>query len=463
MASLKKLPKSNSALRESNLLFSRLNGFFKHLFRDQGLARPKLTVAFSGGLDSTVLLNLMHQLQNEIPFYLRAIHVNHGLSEHADDWANFCNQTCIDLNVPINIIPVSVDLSSGIGVEAAARHARYQVLNAIDADLICLGHHQDDQAETFLLQLARGAGVKGLAGMAEIDLGRRLVRPLLNVKQTELRQYAEHHQLKWIVDESNENQKFDRNFVRHTLIPTFNKRYTDVTNQIARAAMHMGEANVLLDDLASIDSAIVLEPAEPFDLLKLEALYTLSQARQANFIRWWLAKGAVGMPSAEVLKQIVSQLKSKKTDASIKIKVSENLYVMRYQKMAYLVSIPPIRSNINLLWQGEEIMILPDQSRLFFIKKLGEGFAYKRGGSNIKLRIKNREGGEYFKPSLERPRRHLKTIMQSLSIPPWQREQLPLVFMDETLVIIPNYGVNAEMKAKSHEDGLIVNWEPNIS
>lgn len=163
MASSKKLPKNSLTTNPSAAFYDELKHFLKQFFRQHQLARPALLIAYSGGLDSTVLLHALRHLQSEIPFHLSAMHIHHGLSGYADDWANFCSETALQLNVPIQIVQVTVDQQSGKGIEAAARHARYQALNTVEADFIFLGHHQDDQAETFLLQLARGAGVKGLA------------------------------------------------------------------------------------------------------------------------------------------------------------------------------------------------------------------------------------------------------------------------------------------------------------
>lgn len=459
MVSSKKLSKNNVS-KQHDTVEKQLKLFLEALFHSHNHSNPTLLVAFSGGVDSAVLLYLLCQLQKEVSFHLKAMYVNHGLSQRAGEWAVFCQEVCHELGVPINVVSVKVDKKSGLGIEAAARHARYDVLNKAEADYICLGHHQDDQAETFLLQLARGAGVKGLASMSKIDSQRRLLRPLLNTKRSALIEYAMQHQIQWIEDESNADVEFDRNFIRHTLIPTFNQRYKDIASLVARSAAHMGEANQLLDELAMVDANLILDEMHPFGLLRLDALFKLSRARQGNFIRWWLAKNEVGMPTKAVLNQILEQLQSKKTDATIKVKVSEHLTIMRYQGRAYLVQETKQSANINRLWQGEESLLLPDQSRLSFTKKLGEGFAYERGGRVIQLRIKNREGGEYFKPVLGRPRRRLKTIMQNSAIPPWQREQLPLIFMDETLVMIPNIGVNAEMKASEREVGLTATWEP---
>ena len=462
MASSKKLPKSSVVAKKNVYLLNHLKLFLKAFFRNHQLARPTLLIAYSGGLDSAVLLHTFHQLQHEIPFHLKAMHIHHGLSVNADRWADFCEKCCANLGVSLEIRKVHINPQSGLGVEAAARKARYDALFSVSVDFVCLGHHQDDQAETFLLQLARGAGVKGLSGMAQIDMKRRLLRPLLNTSRTDLIKYAKQHELQWIEDESNEDIQFDRNFIRHVLIPTFQTRYNSITKTLARSAMHMADASAMLDELAELDAKVAIDTGHPYGALKLTVLNNLSLARQNNLVRWWLASNHIQIPSAALCQQMLQQLHSERSDAAIKVKVDDHLYLMRYKKLAYLVRENENLPSMNLLWQGEELIVLPNSSRLFFTKSMGEGFAYQRGGSDIKLRIRNREGGEYFKPELARPRRSLKYLMQACAMPPWQREQLPLIFMDETLVIIPNIGVDAHLKATRHEMGLTVRWQPAL-
>ena len=461
MASSKKLPANNLAEKKADSLQGHLKLFLVSFFKQYNLARPTLLVAYSGGLDSTVLLHAMQQLQSDLPFHLSAMHVHHGLSQHADDWANFCEKNCANLGVPLQQVQVHVEQDAGLGTEAAARAARYQALQATTADFICLAHHQNDQAETLLLQLARGAGVKGLAGMAQVDIKRRLVRPLLTMPHADLVTYANQHQLQWVEDDSNADIAFDRNFIRHVLMPTFNQRYASITKTLARSASHMAEANEMLDELAALDALNALDTE--YKTVNVNQLKTLSLARQGNLIRFWLANNQITLPRTALLNQILQQLTSEQADAAIKVKVADHWHVMRYQGLAYLVAETTCLAPINLLWQDEPIIILPNLSRLFFTKEIGKGFAFQRGGSDIKLRIKSRQGGEHFKPTLGRPKRHLKAIMQSSHIPPWQRAQLPLIFMDETLVIIPNIGTNAEMEAQSHELGLSARWEPAAS
>jgi tRNA(Ile)-lysidine synthase len=444
---------SSKKLLLSKGLEHQLKTFLADVFLSHKRINPKLDVAFSGGLDSCVLLLLLANLRKTFPFQLRAHHVHHGLSVNADAWADFCADTCAKLNIPFTLSTVKVNKTSGLGLEAAAREARYKALLGSDADFICLAHHQDDQAETLLLQLARGAGVKGLAGMGAIN--GKLLRPLLEAPRSALEAYAKQHKLTWIEDESNADTKFDRNFMRHEILPNLAKQYPAIRQTISRAAAHLADCSALLDDLAALDATNVFKQNR--QQLDVQTLASLSAARASNLVRWWLAQNQLAMPSTPVLQQIVQQLLGAKADAAIQIKVSDSLTVRRYQGDAYLVPDMPASAPINLLWQGEECVILPDQSRLIFTQKLGEGFALNRV-KNIKLRIKNREGGERFKPELGRPYRSLKQVLQTHAMPPWQREQLPLIFMDETLVIIPNVGVDAGLQAGKDEMGLVVYW-----
>ena len=440
---------------KKSTLEHQLKTFLVDFFLSQKLINTKLTVGFSGGLDSCVLLHLLANLRKTLPFQLQAHHVNHGLSPNADAWANFCANFCAKLNIPLIISNVKVEKNSGLGLEATARSARYTALASTDVDFIVLAHHQDDQAETLLLQLARGAGVKGLAGMAAIDLSRKLLRPLLDAPRASLEAYASANKVAWIEDESNTDTNFDRNFMRHEVLPRLEKQYPAIKQTISRSASHMADCSALLDDLAQLDAANALKQNRK--QLSLQTLASLSSARASNLLRWWLAQNQLTMPSQQQLQQVMQQLLGAKADAAIQIKVSDSLTVRRYQGYAYLVTDIAVSKPINLLWQGEECIILPDNSRLIFTQKMGEGFALNRV-KNIKLRIKNREGGERFKPELGRPYRSLKQVLQTYAMPPWQREKLPLIFMDETLVIIPNVSVDANLQASNDEMGLVVNW-----
>lgn len=453
MVNLKKLSASKG-------LEHRLKVLLVDVFTQKKLANPKLLLAFSGGLDSTVLLHLLAECRKTLSFQLFAQHVHHGLSSNADDWADFCQRVCLKLNIPFALSKVNVNKNSGLGTEATAREARYKALLSVDADFICpdfilLAHHQDDQAETLLLQLVRGAGVKGLAGMAAMS--GKLLRPLLDVPRSHLEVYAKQHQLAWIEDESNTDTTFDRNFMRHEILPKLEKQYPAIKQTISRSAQHMADANDLLDELALIDALQAGFDAKTNSVIGLSTLKNLSEPRVNNCLRWWLAQNGLQMPSQQQLQQITQQLMHAKQDAAIELKVSETLTLKRYQNRAYLVQELPPNAQINWLWQGEDVIHLPNKTQLIFSKKMGEGISLRKI-ENATLRIKFREGSVRFKPQLGRPHRSLKVMLQNVEMPPWQREQLPLIFQDETLVIIPNVGVDANLQASSDEMGLVVNW-----
>ncbi|MDZ4097992.1 MAG: tRNA lysidine(34) synthetase TilS [Methylophilaceae bacterium] len=417
----------------------------------------RLVVAFSGGLDSSVLLHMLSEQKASFGFMLEAVHVHHGLSPNADDWASFCQQTCKALDIPIKVVRVDVAKDSGVGTEAAARHARYLALSQSDADLIVLAHHQDDQAETLIIQLLRGSGVKGLAAMPIIDSERRLFRPLLDISRAELQRYATAHHLAWIEDESNQDQRHDRNFLRHALIPVIERRFKSAKKVLARTAGHMAESAELMDDLASIDAACTgLSERDIKQRLPLACLQQLRLPRARNLLRWWLALNELDMPSTARLEEMLSQLLSARADAVIGVKINADTQLRRYQNEVYIES----RHNvlpISLLWSGQSHIDLPDGSQLIFERKIGQGLAIERLGID-KLRIASREGGERFRPDANRPTRTLKHLLQEANIPPWERMKLPLIYLQDELAVVPGIGIAVGLEAIGQEAGLLIVW-----
>lgn len=404
-----------------------------------------------------MLLHLLAEYQPSLGFELHAMHVHHGLSPNADDWAAFCKKTCAQLKVPLRVVHVEVSLDDGSGIEAAARQARYQALFDAKADYIVLAHHQDDQAETLLLQLFRGAGVKGLAAMAMIDQERRLLRPLIDVSREELFQYATARRLTWIEDESNLDRRYDRNYLRHELMPQIETRFKGAKKVLSRTAGHMAESAGLLDDLAGIDASCSgLAIREIRQRLPLDCLQKLSLARGRNLLRWWLSLNQLNMPNAARLEEMLNQLLSARADAVISVKISPDAHLRRYRNEVYV----EYRCNstpFSLLWSGQSQLDLPDGSRLTFEKKPGQGLACERLGID-KLRVASREGGERFKPDGQRPTRTLKHLLQEANIPPWERQNLPLIYLDDELALVPGIGVAASLQALPHEAGLVIEW-----
>lgn len=270
------------------------------------LGAPAWRVAFSGGLDSTVLLHLLvHLRRTQALPPLSAIHVHHGLQAQADAWAEHCQRLCSDLRVPLEVVRVRVE--GGASLERAAREARYAAFRErLGAhELLLAAQHLDDQAETFLFRLLRGAGVRGLAGMSPVRaLGAgRLVRPLLGVTRQELQGYASTHQLSWVEDPSNEDLHYSRNYLRHRVMPVLNQRWPQGASALGRTAMHMREAQILLDERADEDLAQAAGVA-PFSWLTcpsldLAVLSVLSPARQRNALRRWLDALGAAMPDSD--------------------------------------------------------------------------------------------------------------------------------------------------------------------
>lgn len=429
---------------------------FLHVQLQRLSSPPHLLLALSGGLDSMVLLHLLAACRNQLSFELSAMHIHHGLSVNADKWAAFCQQQCARLGVPLQVTHVNVTQhpaykNSARGVEGEARELRYQALfSARQIDYVVTAHHQDDQAETLLLQLCRGAGVKGLASMAMVDKVRRLLRPFLGQSRQTLLAYAEAHAIEWCDDESNDNTQYDRNFLRHKVMPLLESRFKGVKPVFARAASHMAEANELHHALAEIDAANVIED----NRLCLQKLREFSIARIKNILRWWFAKNGVLMPTSEHLHQVVHQLLHARKDSDLNIKLA-HLSLRQYQQYAYLCQ-PALAEPFDLIWKGEAELILPSGDKLLFEQKTGAGLALSHG-LNI-LRITNRSGGERFKPDTHRPTRTLKYLFQAMQIPPWQRLQIPLVYWQDQLAFVPGVGVVCHLKAQPGQPGLEISW-----
>ena len=433
--------------------------FLEPAFLQQNVSK-NLLLALSGGLDSTVLLHILASLRDELQFSLSAMHVHHGLSPNADVWVDFCQKICKKLNVPLIISHIQIPTDNALGIEAAARKLRYEALfqPELNSNYVCFAHHQNDQAETLLLQLARGAGIKGLSAMAAVDHQRRLLRPLLDFSRAELEAYAAKHGLIWVEDESNQNNAFDRNFFRNEILPELHERHPAIVQTLSRSASHIAEASMLLDDLAVIDAEAYIHDKK----LNISALHILSASRARNLLRWWLASLQQPMPSSEQLGQMLSQLGNAKSDAQVEIvlasKPHQLVTVQRYKNEAYLITEPKLKpQHSNILWQGEAELILPDNSRLIFSEKLGAGIALKRLDTT-KLRVSYRQGGERFRPDNNRPTRSLKHLLQETNMPPWQRAWLPLVYMDEKLALVPGLGIDSTMQAQSDEMGWVVEW-----
>lgn len=271
-------------------------------------AGQSVVVGYSGGLDSTVLLHAVKRVSVETGLVLSALHVHHGLSPNADAWADRCDEVCRILEIRLAVIEVRVPERSGEGIEAAARRVRHMALEEHPTDWILLAHHADDQAETVLHNLLRGAGVRGAAAMPE--LRGRVLRPLLAVSRESIHEYGQTRHLRWIEDESNSDTRYTRNFLRREILPAIKLRFPGAGEQLAAAALRFGEASDLLDELAHMD----LQGSASAFPQRLALFRELSGARARNLLRAMLAWQHVQPPDEPRLNEFVRQLQTAATD-----------------------------------------------------------------------------------------------------------------------------------------------------
>jgi len=447
-ASISRKTKQLSLFDKVEKAFVGLNHSYKKI--------KSMTVALSGGVDSVLLLHLLHQLQKKHHFTLNAMHVHHGLSQNADKWVKFCEKLCAKLSISLDVQYVKIPQKKSLGIEGEARRLRYEKLLQSKSNLIVLAHHADDQAETFLLQLIRGAGVKGLSSMAHFDETKRLWRPLLNQSKIDIESYAKQHKLKWIEDESNQNTDFDRNFIRSKVLPILKNRFNHIIKVISRSSAHLAEAQNLLDDLAKIDLNNYLKSDNYKHKLQVKTLNKLSLYRAKNVLRYWLELNDQLMPSKDLLDELLRQVLTAKKDAELKIELSKEFEIRRYKDEIYLVRKNQNRhKNYEIVWNGESEILLPNGTKLKFKKVKGKGINLKFL-KNKKLTIKNRQGGEFFKPDTKRPTKKIKQLLQESDLPPWDRENLPLIFVGGDLASVPNFGIDMKFETKFNEVGLEV-------
>ncbi len=416
------------------------------------------TLALSGGVDSVVLLHLLLRAQLTLNFSLSAIHVNHHLSPHAQEWAAFCSALCAKHDVPLTAKNVEVPRRSPLGLEAAARNMRYEAFAELDSDVLLLAHHLDDQVETLLLNLLRGAGVSGAAGMPE---SRRsvllLARPLIDMPRASLIAYAKQHRLTWVEDESNTNTEFARNFLRHEVLPVIEQRFPAYRQTLGRAAQHFAEADALLDELAAIDLATAVHAEK----LRVAVLACLNPARAKNLLRAYLHTQRVPLLDADRLHEWLRQLLTARGDSRVALGVA-GLTLRRYRGEAWVeLDTDAPAANWQLAWQGEPEMTLAAlRGKLVITPVQGAGISVaKLTQSDVTLRL--RQGGEKFKPSCKCPRKTLKHLLQEAAIPPWQRARLPLIYSGENLVAVSGIGIDCAFQAAPDESGLEINWVCN--
>lgn len=379
----------------------------------------RLWVALSGGLDSTLLLHVAAHCHPGV----RAVHINHQLQANAGETETFCRNLCADLSVPLTVHPVTVKLSNGPGegLEEAARKARYQAFEAIlePGDILLMAHHGDDQAETVLFRMFRGSGVAGLAGMPQSrPLGAgHLVRPLLGVERSELERHAHLADISWVDDPSNTDQRFDRNFLRLSILPALKKRWPGLNQRLRHTAGACSESDFLNQQLAELQWR-GLGACER--RLPVAGLSALSLAEQKNLLRWWIRRAGYSSPSVNDWSQVLHDLLQAAEDRSPELRAN-GFSLRRFQGELYLdpelPALPhepvPLVPGQSVSWGEWTIKLMPVATAKTDVQP---------------IRICTRQGGERLRFRLEGPSKSLKKWLQEQAVPPWERGRLPLIF-----------------------------------
>lgn len=394
----------------------------------------RLCVAFSGGLDSHVLLHALVNRAETPP--LHALHVHHGLQEDAEDWVAHCQSVCEALNVPLDVLRVSVDPSAEQGLEAAAREARYAALveRLHPGDFLLTAHHLDDQAETVLLQLMRGAGPAGLAAMPRLaPLGTGwLGRPLLGVARTELEAYARKNGLQWIEDPSNADLRFDRNYLRHEILPRLADRWPAVTRNLVTVAQIQADSLAQLDALARED----MERCRGSDpqTLSVSALQSLRRGRRRNLLRLWLLDKGLETPPRTRMDSILETVLDAAEDREPCVRWGE-VEVRRYRDDLYATPSLAPAPTLPASWQPDTVLPIPELGI-----ELDAQWLMRQGVDTRDCRapfvLAYRQGGERIRLPGRAHSSALKALMQEAGIPPWERDRVPLLFRNGRLLAV---------------------------
>jgi len=420
--------------------------------RRKSAPAPALVIAYSGGPDSSALLDLACQLRNRgVAAFgtLHAVHVNHGLQPEAEEWVDHCQRQCRLRDVELTVSRVHV--ASERGTEAGARAARYaalaQVAQACDAFAVLTAHNADDRIETFLLQWLRGAGLAGLAGIAEqrqlAQTKVRLLRPFLEISRREIEAYIAHHEIATIQDPSNADPRFARNAIRSLVVPQLARIRSGFRRSAARSIELVGEAAELLQELAQEGLEFCCGDA-PQGMLRIDRLASLAPARRLLVLRAWLARAGLESPSRARLRDALTQAIAGRGDSRMLIRIG--VHELRRHRGLLCLRLPATvaRKREQLQWQGEEELAVASWGGVlrFLPDEIGFDADWLRAQP---LEVRARTGGERFKPHATRPSKRLKQLYQEAGVPEFERSALPLLWRDDRLIFVARIGPDARL------------------
>jgi len=417
----------------------------------------RIAIGFSGGRDSAVLLDAALAVRADARCDVVALHVHHGLSAHADDWSRFCRDTCATLGVPFAMRRVCVEGGARVSIEAAARKARHAALaelaQELDASAVLLGHHADDQAETLLLQLFRGAGPRGLAAMpaAKFDRGLWWLRPLLGIPRARIDGYAGLRDVRYVDDDSNDDSRYRRNALRHRVVPLLRAVAPGYPRTLLRAAELQADAATLLDDLARIDARDACDGTT----LDCAALRKLDRRRAQNLLRWFLREQGLPAPSRARLAEMLRQLAEAGRDAQVALSHAGAWLGVHRGRVTLHRS--PGAAFVRE-WTGAATIDLP-HGVLVLRPQQGAGIAARHlAGPGVTIR--SGVAGERLQLAGRSTRRQVADLLRDAGIPHWDRLALPRVYCGPALAAVAPLGVDVAFAAAHDEPAFALDWHP---
>jgi len=466
MGNSKKSAQSNNDHKLRNKCERALNTILARVSASKGCKPKHIAIAYSGGLDSSVLLKLTIDFSRANQINLYAFHINHGLSPHADEWASHAQVFCDKAGIQYRMKKIILPLKMPEGIEEAARIARYGALGELckenGVSLLLTAHHLNDQAETVMLQMLRGAGLPGLSAMPLVhekfkllDQGILLGRPFLEVSRSEVRRASEAWEIDYVEDESNFNFRFKRNALRHLVLPSIETRFPTASKGLAHIARHLQAAQRLVRDLANIDIENCSSISDK-SIIQISKFLSLSEERQNNLLRFWFeAHRAKTLNSARLLdlrKQISSALPT-----SMVVDCGEGAELRCYRGLMSLIKSSDVHNStpVELQWRGETSIAIPEWEGTLHFEKQNFGLAEEKLKTG-RLRLASRHGGEKIKLEKNRPHRTLKNLFQEKKVPVWSRARLPLIYLNEQLVFVAGLGMNTT--SMDSEVGVTLSW-----
>ncbi len=408
-------------------------------------------IGYSGGVDSHVLLHLCASI-TELKDKITAVYVHHGLQIEADSWAEHCKNTAESLGVDFVVLHVNAIASQRESPEEAARNARYNALKSLIGvnDVLMVAQHRDDQLETVLLQLFRGSGLRGLSAMPEITAFGRgvMLRPLLNVSKLAIDAYAKEHALSWVDDPSNLSHDYDRNFLRNAVLPLLKQRWPACDKTVARSARHCADAQVLISALAEDLFSRTFDAADK--TLCISQLKSFEITRQQLVIRQWFQSLNLKMPTQAFVERLRSEVLEAREDSD-PVLSGQGYCVRRYRDKLYcLKAVTPEIARDRIWPQGQTSLRVTDRQTLSCV--LSSAGICRERWQNAAIVVKARSGGEKMSLPGRMGHHALKKLFQEAGIPPWEREAIPLVYLDDKLAAVGDLWISADFYREKEQD-----------